>query len=77
LNGSTADIDSALGRRGFWNPQVYAFATGSNSPFTPLDASGTTNDNLYYTGTPGTVNNPGSGLGYPNISKLAADFAGE
>lgn len=36
--------------------------------------SGTSNDNLYYTGTPGQVFNPGSGLGYPDLTKLAEDF---
>jgi kumamolisin len=75
FNGSTAVIDSALGHRvGFWNPTVYAAATRGNSPLTPLDQRGTSNDNLYYTGTPGTVYNPGAGLGYPNLSALAQDF---
>ena len=77
LNGSTAVIDSFLGHRvGFWNPSIYAFATGGSSPFTPLQASGTSNDNLYYTGNPGQVFNQGNGLGIPNLSRLAADFAG-
>ena len=40
----------------------------------PLSAQGTSNDNLYYTGTPGQVFNPGSGLGYPDLAKLAGDF---
>jgi kumamolisin len=76
LNGSTAVIDSAVGHRvGFWNPSIYAFATGGGSPFKPLDTSGTSNDNLYYTGTPGTVYNPATGLGTPNLTKLATDFA--
>jgi kumamolisin len=75
LNGSTAVIDSMLGHRvGFWNPAMYALATSSRSPFTPLDQSGTSNDNIYYTGNPGTVYNPGSGLGTPNLSELATDF---
>jgi subtilase family serine protease len=75
LNGSTAAIDSWLGHRvGFWNPAIYQFATSRNSPFTPLDASGTSNDNLYYTGTPGNVYNVGSGLGTPDLAKLAGDF---
>jgi kumamolisin len=75
FNGSTAVIDSELGHRvGFWNPTVYAAATRWNSPLTPLDHPGTTNDNIYYTGTPGTVYNPGAGLGYPNLSALAQDF---
>lgn len=76
LNGATALIDSYLGHRvGFWNPAVYRFATTRNSPFTPLDTAGTNNDNLYYSGTPGHVFNVGSGLGYPDFAKLAADFA--
>jgi subtilase family serine protease len=76
LNGSTAVIDSYLGHRvGFWNPSIYAFADGPGSPFTPLRDSGTGNDNIYYTGNPGQLYNQGSGLGYPNLSRLAADFA--
>jgi len=78
LNGSTAVIDSYLGHRvGFWNPAIYTFATSHASPFTPLNTAGTSNDNIYYTGNPGTVYNPGSGLGIPDLSKLAADFARE
>ena len=53
-------------------------STGSprtNSPFTPLDEASNVNDNLYYTGTPGNVYNVGSGLGVPDFTKLAADFA--
>jgi kumamolisin len=78
LNGSTAVIDSYLGHRvGLWNPSIYAFATSGKSPFTALNAVGTSSDNLYYTGNPGSVYNVGSGLGFPNLSKLAADFASE
>jgi len=78
LNGSTAVIDSYLGHRvGLWNPSIYAFATSGNSPLTPLNAVGTSSDNLYYTGNPGSVYNVGSGLGFPNLTKLAADFASE
>ena len=77
LNGSTAVIDSFLGHRvGLWNPSIYAFASGSSSPFTPLQESGTGSDNLFYTGNPGQLFNPGNGLGLPNMSQLAADFAG-
>jgi kumamolisin len=76
LNGSTAVIDSFLGHRvGLLNPSIYAFAAGSHSPFTPLQESGTGSDNLFYTGNPGQLFNEGSGLGLPNMSKLAADFA--
>jgi subtilase family serine protease len=76
LNGSTAVIDSFLGHRvGLWNPSIYAFAAGAHSPFTPLQESGTGSDNLFYTGNPGQLFNAGNGLGLPNMSQLAADFA--
>jgi subtilase family serine protease len=78
FNGSTAVMDSYLGHRiGFWNPGLYAFATSDNSPVTPLNAQGTSNDNLFYTGTPGTTFNEGAGLGIPNLAKLADDFGSE
>ena len=53
---------------------MYKFAVSKNSPFTPLDATGTSNDNLYYTGTKGNIYNVGSGLGTPDLAKLAGDF---
>jgi kumamolisin len=75
LNGSAAVIDSYLHHRtGFWNPAIYKFAATSGTPFTPLDAQSPDDDNLYYTGTPGAIYNPGSGLGVPNLDKLALDF---
>jgi len=75
LNGAAAVIDQFVGHRtGLWNPSIYAFALSGHSPFTPLTAQGTGNDNLFYTGTPGQVFNPGSGLGYPDLAKLADDF---
>jgi len=75
LNGSTAVIDSYLGHRvGFWNPVIYAAAVGGNSPFTPLDQAGPGNDNLYFTGNPGQPYNQAAGLGYPDLTELAADF---
>jgi kumamolisin len=78
LNGSAAVIDSYLGHRtGFWNPAIYKFAAGRNSPFTPLSSASANNDNLYYTGTAGSLWNPGTGLGVPNLAKLAADFRAE
>jgi len=78
LNASAAVIASYLGHRtGFWNPAIYKFAQSGTSPFTPLDTAGTSNDNLYYTGTPGTLYNEGAGLGTPNLTQLAADFAGQ
>jgi kumamolisin len=76
LNGTTAVIDATLGHRvGFWNPSIYQFATSWNSPFTPLNQTGTSNDNLFFTGSPGTVYNPATGLGVPNFAELARDFA--
>jgi subtilase family serine protease len=75
FNGSTAVIDSYLGHRvGFWNPSAYSLANRSNSPFTPLEQSGTGSDNIYYTGTPGLNYNEGSGLGYPNLTAFAQDL---
>ena len=75
LNGATAAIDSVLGRRvGVWNPAIYRFAQQHDSPFSPLDTPGTSNDNLYYSGTPGTLYNPATGLGTPDLAKLALDF---
>jgi kumamolisin len=76
LNGSNAVMESAVGHRiGLWNPSIYSFAVGPNSPFKPLDQTGTTNDNWYYTGTAGSVYNPATGLGIPDLTNLAIDFA--
>jgi subtilase family serine protease len=76
LNGADVLIDQYVGHRvGLWNPQIYRFATSGNDPFTAMGTSGTSNDNLYYTGTPGQTFNAGTGLGYPNLSELAYDFA--
>lgn len=76
LNGSTAVIDQAVGHRvGFWNPSIYRWAALPNSPFHPLSTPSASNTNLFYTGTPGRVFNPASGLGTPNLAKLARDFA--
>jgi kumamolisin len=75
MNGSAAVIDSYLGHRlGFWNPAIYRFATMHDSPFTPIDISGGSNTNLYYTGTRGARYDPATGLGTPTLWKLAADF---
>jgi kumamolisin len=53
---------------------MYAAAGGSSSPFTPLQQSGTSNDNLYFTRNPGAVYNHGVGLGIPDLTELAGDF---
>jgi len=75
FNGSAAVIDSALGRRvGFLNPTMYRLAAGGNSPVHPLNASGTSNDNLYYTGKSGTRYNPATGLGTPDFGALIAQL---
>jgi subtilase family serine protease len=76
LNGATALIDAYVGHRvGFWNPQIYSYATSRNDPFTALNSASTSNDNLYYTGNPGAVYSPTTGLGIPDLTKLADDFA--
>ena len=75
FSGTTAVLDSVVGHRvGFWNPSIYAFAQSFNSPFTPLQQPGTSNDNDYYTGNPGTIYNEATGLGIPNFARLARDF---
>jgi kumamolisin len=75
LNGSAAVIDSYLHHRvGFWNPTMYRAAARSNSPFTQLNQTGTSNDNIYYTGNPGQPYNAGVGLGLPDLANLAGDF---
>ncbi|MCV3740518.1 S53 family peptidase [Lentilactobacillus hilgardii] len=61
--------NNSAGRLGFWNPQIYRFASQSNSPFTVLD-SRTNNTNLYYTGQPGKRYNQATGLGTADFSKL-------
>jgi hypothetical protein len=54
---------------------IYKFATQRNSPFSPLDTASNSNTNLFYTGTPGHIYNVGSGLGTPDLARLASDFA--
>jgi subtilase family serine protease len=75
LNGLSALINSADNTQvGFWNPQIYRFAQQASSPFTPLNKQGADNDNLFYTGTPGTLYNQATGLGIPDVAKLAEQF---
>jgi kumamolisin len=77
LAGAAAVINSYVGHRtGFWNPALYRFAAGKGSPFTPLASVGTGNDNLYFTGRKGDRYNPATGLGVPNLTRLAALFKG-
>jgi kumamolisin len=76
LNGATAVIDQAAGHRvGFWNPSIYRWAQQSGSPFRPLSSASPDNTNLFYTGSPGQVWNPATGLGTPNLAALARDFS--
>ncbi|RIV21896.1 peptidase S53 [Alicyclobacillaceae bacterium I2511] len=78
FNGIAALVNQqAGGRVGFWNPQIYHFAQQDNSPFTSMNTDGISNDNLYYTGTPGAIWNPATGLGYPDGVMLAQDFQHE
>jgi subtilase family serine protease len=75
LNGLSALINSANHTQvGFWNPQIYQFAQGWNSPLTPLNDTSADNDNLFYTGTAGTLYNQATGLGTPDVAKLAWNF---
>lgn len=75
LNGLTALINSANHTQvGFWNPQIYRYAQQKDSPLHPLNDAGASNDNGYYTGTPGTIYNQATGLGTPDVAKLAEKF---
>lgn len=75
LNGLTALMNSGgRSRIGFWNPQIYRFAKEKDSPFQPLNTTGTANDNLYYTGTKSAVYNQATGLGTIDIAALADHF---
>lgn len=75
LAGITALINSHNNTQvGFWNPQIYRFAQSSDSPLHPLNDTGLTNDNIYYTGTEGTIYNQATGLGVPDVAKLAECF---
>jgi subtilase family serine protease len=58
LNGGTAVIDPYLSHGvGSWNPSIYSYATGPNSPFTPMTQTCTSSDNIYNPGTPGQIYN--------------------
>ncbi|MGL2223606.1 peptidase S53 propeptide [Oenococcus oeni] len=74
LNAVSAIINSGRKSRiGFWNPQIYRFAKSKNSPFDPLDSS-SDNNNLFYTGTKGTIYNQDTGLGTVDFQKLRQSF---
>ncbi|MCO7177134.1 protease pro-enzyme activation domain-containing protein [Sporolactobacillus kofuensis] len=75
LAGLTALMNSnQTSRIGFWNSQIYRFAKQKNSPFHPLNTTGTENTNLYFTGTKGTIYNQGTGLGTIDFTSLANHF---
>jgi subtilase family serine protease len=75
LNGAAAVINEAVGHRvGFWNPLIYRFAAGPGSPLHPLSQASPGNTNLFYTGSPGRVWNPATGLGTPDFAALARAF---
>lgn len=75
LNGLSALINSANHTQiGFWNPQIYRFAQQKDSPFNPLNTTGGTNDNIFYSGTSGTIYNQATGLGVPDVAALAKHF---
>jgi hypothetical protein len=61
----------------FWKHIANVLSTKRTVAVDNVDAgSGTGSDNLFYTGNPGQLFNPGNGRGLPNMSQLAADFAG-
>jgi kumamolisin len=75
LNGAAAVINEAVGHRvGFWNPLIYRFAAGPGSPLHPLSQASPGNTNLFYTGSPGRLWNPATGLGTPDFAALARAF---
>jgi kumamolisin len=53
----------------------YLSTTNESTGVTSALPGSFSSDNLYYTGKPGTVYNPGSGLGYANLGELESDFA--
>ena len=76
LNGATAVIDSYVGHRvGFWNPTIYAAQGNNDGLFTNVNQIGTSNDNIYYTGSLTGQYNPGTGLGIPNLAKITDIFS--
>jgi subtilase family serine protease len=76
LCGLSALINSANNTQvGFWNPQIYRFAQQADSPLHPLNTTGNSNDNGFFTGTPGTVYNQATGLGTPDVAALANKFS--
>jgi kumamolisin len=75
MNAAAVVIDSYLGHRvGFWNPAMYGAVASGHDPFTQINTTGTSSDNIYYTGNPGQAYNPGTGLGMPNLAELAGIF---
>jgi kumamolisin len=52
----------------------YFSQTNANGTTSPLSGSFSSNDS-FYTGTPGTLYNPSTGLGYANLSALMGFFA--
>ncbi|WP_353989159.1 S53 family peptidase [Pediococcus argentinicus] len=70
----SAVMNSGMKHRiGFWNPQIYRLAKHHDSPFTPMNDT-KDNNNLFYTGQPGTIYNQATGLGYPDFTKLFKDL---
>jgi kumamolisin len=55
--------------------QEYLATTSVSTGLTTTLPGSFSSDNLYYAGTPATVYNPGSGLGYANLGQLEAKFA--
>ncbi|GGL45990.1 S53 family peptidase [Sporolactobacillus putidus] len=78
LAGLTALMNSGKSARiGFWNDQIYRFAKENDSPFHPLNTTGASDDNLFYTGTQGTLYNQATGLGTIDFTKLDSAFSNQ
>lgn len=69
-NSPLAPLNSTKVYRG----QQYLFQTSASGKVSGI-AGEFSNDNLFYTGNPGTVWNPATGLGLPNLTALASKFA--
>jgi subtilase family serine protease len=55
----------------------YLSTTNATTGVTKALPGAFSSDNLYYTGTPGTDFNAGSGLGYANLGALESDFSSQ
>lgn len=72
LNGVSALVSQMIGERiGLWNPMLYRFKKGPGFPLRDI----TKGTNWFYKGVPGYE--PATGLGVPDVDKLAKAIAKE